>query len=291
MAKEKLPISVVIRTLNEEPNISDCIKACQENYPGEIIVVDGRSRDKTRGLAQKQGAKVVISERGLATQREAGIRASSLPYIAIVDADDRLKDDCLATLLKEMEEGNYDAIQAQIGNFYDWPGNKFKKKKARYWEKAMDVNLNIIRAKIGKTSMVGRPALYKADALKQIPLDSIFKDASEDSDLSYRFHLRGFKQAIGSGVSYRKHLSSFRAVVKKCISNGKGDATFVVRHPEKLLTVIKHELYTYPIKRSFKALLKGHLKYLPFFILVGLFRFIGFFMTMIKFAFKKIPIK
>ncbi|MBU1895852.1 glycosyltransferase [Patescibacteria group bacterium] len=288
MEKVRLPISVLIRTLNEETNISDCIKACQANNPGEIIVADGNSSDQTREIAQALGVIVVIAEQGLATQRDAGIKVASFPYIIIVDADDRLKDDCLSILLKEMEVGGYDAINAQYRNFYDWPKNNSVRKKTSYWEKAMEVNLNLICTKTGETNMIGRPALFRTTALKQIPLDPIFKKASEDSDLSYRFHLAGFRQAIGSGITYRKHLSSFRACVKKFLMVGGGEALFVSRHPERLWGNIKHELYTYPIKRSYLAIRAGHIKYVPFFILVGWLRFFGFISTMIKIVFKKI---
>lgn len=284
---EKLPISVVIRAINEESNISDCIKACQDNNPEEIIVVDGGSKDKTRELAQQHGAKVIISKRGLSNQRDAGLKASSCPYIAIVDADDRLKEDCLEILLKEMNENDYDAIQAQLRNFYKWYGNRDK--RAKYLERAMDVNLRIIRAKIGTTTMVGRPALYKTSSLKAIPMDPLFQNASEDSDLSYRFHQKGFKQGVGTGVSYRKHLSNLKKAIKKYILSGTGEALFTFRHPERLFATLKHELYVYPIKRSFKAICNGYIQYTPFFILVGWCRFFGFIKTKIKIVFKGSP--
>lgn len=284
--KEKLPISIIIRTINEESNIVDCIKACQNNNPEEIIIADGGSKDKTRELAQQYGAKVVISKRGLSNQRNAGIEASSCPYIAIVDADDRLKEDCLEILLREMKENNYDAIQAQLRNFYKWYGNE--NKRAKYLERAMDVNLRIIRAKIGPTTMVGRPALYKTSSLKAIPMDPLFQDASEDSDLSYRFHQKGFKQGVGTGISYRKHLSNFKKAVKKYMLSGRGEALFTFRHPERLFAAIKHELYVYPIKRSFKAVCNGYIFYAPFFVLVGWCRFLGFIKTKIKLTLKKI---
>ncbi len=287
MEKTTLPISVVIRTLNEETNISDCIKACQANNPGEIIVADGNSADRTRELAQALGALVIVAERGLATQRDAGVKAASFPYIAIVDADDRLKDDCLAVLLREMKDGGYDAINAQYRNFYDWPKNNYIRKKISYWEKAMEINLNLICAKTGKTNMIGRPALFRTAALKQIPLDPIFKKASEDSDLSYRFHLAGLRQATGSGITYRKHLTGFRVCLKKFFTIGGGEALFVLRHPERLWGNIKHELYIYPIKRSYLAIRRGYIKYVPFFVLVGWFRFFGFISTIIKIAFKR----
>lgn len=287
MEKTKLPISIIIRTLNEENNIVDCIKSCQNNNPGEIIVSDGNSHDKTRELAKNLGVQVIIAEKGLATQRDAGINIATLPYIAIVDADDRLKNDCLATLLDEMITGNYDAINAQYRNFYEWPPYKNLPKKLTYWEQAMEINLNLICVKTGKTNMVGRPALFKTTALKQIPLDPIFQKASEDADLSYRFHLAGFRQATGSGITYRKHLNNFTDCIKKFITVGGGEALFVLRHPERIAAILKHELYVYPIKRSVLAIHNGYIRFIPYFILTGWFRFFGFIFMMLKIIFKK----
>ena len=35
---DTLPITIIIRTLNEEQNIEECIQYCKNNNPNEIIV-------------------------------------------------------------------------------------------------------------------------------------------------------------------------------------------------------------------------------------------------------------
>ncbi|MBI4100141.1 glycosyltransferase family 2 protein [Candidatus Microgenomates bacterium] len=55
MAKDK--ISVIIFTKNEEKSLPYLLKNLK-NFPGEILVIDGQSTDKTREIAQKFKAKV-----------------------------------------------------------------------------------------------------------------------------------------------------------------------------------------------------------------------------------------
>ena len=64
-------ISVVVPTLNEEAYIERCLKSLSaQNFPHEIIVVDGGSKDKTVQIADEYADKVfVVRERGIAYAR------------------------------------------------------------------------------------------------------------------------------------------------------------------------------------------------------------------------------
>ena len=53
-------ISVIIPALNEEEPIAAVVRAClTTGLPGEVIVVDNGSSDRTADRAQAAGAKVV----------------------------------------------------------------------------------------------------------------------------------------------------------------------------------------------------------------------------------------
>ena len=63
--------------------------------------------------------------------------------------------------------------------------------------------------------------------------------------------------------------------IKKYLWYGKGDAQFVMKHPERFFSILKHQIYNYPIKISFKMLLKGKIYSTPFSFFAGLLRHIG----------------
>lgn len=92
-------ISVLILTLDEEVNISDCIASLP--WRSDVHILDSGSRDDTQKIASGLGAKV--AERQFTTyseQRNAGL---ALPFvnewIVMIDADERITPE----LAKEIE--------------------------------------------------------------------------------------------------------------------------------------------------------------------------------------------
>jgi len=91
MKKEK--ISFVIPTLNEEEAIGDVIdeihntKLEKKGYEIEIVIVDGYSKDKTREIAKKKGARVVVFRRGYGIQYRKGFYEATGDIIITGDAD------------------------------------------------------------------------------------------------------------------------------------------------------------------------------------------------------------
>ena len=104
-----MKISVIIPTYNEEKNIGKCIKSLlnqtihKEDY--EIIVVDGKSKDKTTEIANKLGAKVIKQKsNGVGGARNDGVEISKSEIIATTDADTILPENWLETILKNFKK-------------------------------------------------------------------------------------------------------------------------------------------------------------------------------------------
>ena len=89
VAQRKVRYSVIIPALNEEKNIGRCIREIQRQMTdAEIIVVDGMSTDKTREIAEKLGARVVMEKRkGIAVARNTGVKNARGEIVCFVDAD------------------------------------------------------------------------------------------------------------------------------------------------------------------------------------------------------------
>ena len=88
-----LVVSVVIPCLNEENNIEACVTRALEvmeeaQIPGEVVVADNASEDRSAELAAAAGARVIHEpRRGYGSAYLAGFSAARGRYIVMADAD------------------------------------------------------------------------------------------------------------------------------------------------------------------------------------------------------------
>ncbi|HEX7465162.1 MAG TPA: glycosyltransferase family 2 protein, partial [Usitatibacter sp.] len=87
---ESLPfVSVVVPVLDEAEGIGRALAGLQalRDAGGEVIVVDGGSRDATRAIASSLADRVIDAPRGRALQMNAGARAARGPLLVFLHAD------------------------------------------------------------------------------------------------------------------------------------------------------------------------------------------------------------
>jgi glycosyltransferase involved in cell wall biosynthesis len=93
LPEEELVVSVVIPCLNEEANIERCVRIALEvleehDIPGEVVVADNASEDRSAEIAAAAGARVVSEpRRGYGSAYLAGFAAARGRYIVMADAD------------------------------------------------------------------------------------------------------------------------------------------------------------------------------------------------------------
>lgn len=104
---DKLPLSVIILTHNEEDNIKACIESAL--FADEILVLNNDSKDRTVEIAQSLGATVIERElnNDFSAQRNFGIQKAKHDWIFMLDADERITED-LAHDIKICVEVNKD---------------------------------------------------------------------------------------------------------------------------------------------------------------------------------------
>lgn len=108
-------ISIVMPCLNEEQGIARCIAWAQEGLaraglPGEIIVADNGSTDRSVEIARRAGAVVVLEpDRGYGNAYHKGFAASSGTYIVMGDADETYDFREIDRLIAPLREG-YDYV-------------------------------------------------------------------------------------------------------------------------------------------------------------------------------------
>lgn len=89
----ELELSIVIPALNEELTIAHCVEKARKaiaalGVPGEVLVADNGSTDKTRAAAEAAGARVVpVEGKGYGRALRGGFTAARGRYLIMGDAD------------------------------------------------------------------------------------------------------------------------------------------------------------------------------------------------------------
>lgn len=117
LAGARVPLSVVIPTLDEADQIEECIRPLA--WADEIIVADGGSRDDTVARARAAGA-TVLERTGptIAAQRNAAISLARNRWIFALDADERIPEALTLEVAAAVREPRYPAYRVRRQNFY-----------------------------------------------------------------------------------------------------------------------------------------------------------------------------
>jgi glycosyltransferase involved in cell wall biosynthesis len=111
VAEHEILVSVVIPCLNEAENIERCVRLAlevmrREGIPGEVVVADNDSEDRSAELAAAAGAQVVHEpRRGYGSAYMAGFNAARGRYIVMGDADLTYDFNEIPRFVKELEDG------------------------------------------------------------------------------------------------------------------------------------------------------------------------------------------
>ena len=107
----KITLSVVLATLNEEQNVGLCLDSVKD-IADEIVVVDEDSIDKTREIAEKYRAKVftVIHEPIFHITKQKAIDKATGDWILQLDADERATKELRDEIKKVINSSNDDLL-------------------------------------------------------------------------------------------------------------------------------------------------------------------------------------
>lgn len=156
---EKVKLSAVVLTFNEEKKIEKCLKSLF--WVDEILVVDSFSSDNTVPLAKRYTDKILQNSfTGFATQRNLGLEKASHEWILILDADEEVSPELAQEIMEIIKEpGEVDVYYILRNNFSfgrllrhggnspDYSVRLFRKNRVRYSGKEIH-EVPIVRGKV-----------------------------------------------------------------------------------------------------------------------------------------------
>jgi glycosyltransferase involved in cell wall biosynthesis len=217
-ANDTLPVSVVVPVRNAEQFLEACLASVARQRPSEIIIVDGRSTDRTLEIAQRYTDRVLSDDgQGVAAARRMGVSEASSTWVALVDADVVLPDGSLGRLFDEFQEGHYVGLQAAL---HSVSGDG-------YWGQALVQHHRTGRSK----NWFGLVAtLFERDAFLEIGLDENFL-SGEDIELRVRLEQAGARVAVSSRTEVIHRFGDGFAFARgQWLADGQGLARTVGKH-------------------------------------------------------------
>lgn len=179
-------ISVVVPALNEEKYLPQLLESLsKQTLPRDsfevVVVVDGRTTDNTKKIAQGWGCVIVDENRhGVSQARFDGFAATRGEIIASTDADSTVAPDWLEVIFRIFSQHpNYVGITGP-GYFYD--GSAFNKFLAT-WPYTLFQKINLL---IGLPSFPGFNFAVRKDAYLKSGGFNPSLVSSEDVDLSLK---------------------------------------------------------------------------------------------------------
>ena len=205
------PVAVVVVTWNSERYIADCLGSllALERRPGEVVVVDNASRDGTLGIVRARFPEARVaalpSNAGFCAANNLGIRATSQPFVLVLNPDTRLEPRFLEELLPVFEEPRIGLAAGKLLRFDGTTLDSCGQRLARSRQPIDRGYGHPDRGQYDRDEPVfgacGAAALYRRAMLEDVALgpgvyfDEAYFAFYEDLDLAWRAQRRGWRGA------------------------------------------------------------------------------------------------
>ncbi|MEM2992863.1 MAG: glycosyltransferase [Candidatus Caldarchaeum sp.] len=191
-------VSFVILTRNSGRTIRKCLEALEQvsEHLGEVVVVDGNSKDDTLSIVQgfcgKLPLKVLSDEgKGLGYARDKGWRATTSAFIVMLDSDVVIEPRFLTQALEVLKEDQgLGAVSAKLKPVIQESGWL-----AVFQAKNLAIHLHMSEPCYPSPAVALHTActMFRRSALERVGgFDHYFRLAKEDSDVSFKLRKAGF---------------------------------------------------------------------------------------------------
>lgn len=223
--------TVVVPVRNDAQGIARCLGGLSRQcVHAEIVVVDDGSTDGTAEVARRLGARVLSSGgRGAAAARNLGVQCARSEVVLFTDADCIPCPGWAKALLEPFGDPRVVASKGtyrsrQTGATARFVQVEYEERYARML-RATDVDF------LDTYSL----AVRRRDLVAVGGFDEAFRGASvEDQEMSFRLHARGRFVFVPTAVVEHTHADSPRAYFRKKLRIGRGKATLLRRHRDRI---------------------------------------------------------
>ncbi len=194
----KLPISLVIITLNEEAHIERCIRSAP--FVDDIVVVDSFSTDRTVEIAKGCGARVFQEKwKGYGPQKALATDQARHSWILSLDADEALSPELAAEIMQRFVD-----LDAEAG--YLFPRKSFH--LGRWIEHGgwyPDYQLRLFnkdKSQWNSAALHEKVEVKRKLKMRRDLLHWVFDDLSDQVVTNDKYSTLGARQLADSGKSF-----------------------------------------------------------------------------------------
>jgi cellulose synthase/poly-beta-1,6-N-acetylglucosamine synthase-like glycosyltransferase len=199
-------ISIIIPARNEEKNIEDVLGSIKKNKykkKYEIIVIDGKSNDKTREIAKKFGSRIIIQKKlGISNARNLGWKYAKGNILIFIEADHRVSPKFLDAIDKMFQNKNVICGR-----------NEVKVIKKNWIQKALAVQIELATKRQKAWEF---PNVFRKEVLKKTGGWDENIDFAEDRELPTRIKKLGYNTVvIKDAILYAKPVDSLSKLLRQ----------------------------------------------------------------------------
>jgi glycosyltransferase involved in cell wall biosynthesis len=257
-----LKVSVIVPTYNRADLIGDTLDSIlkQSHPPAEIIVADDGSTDNTEMVIRRFGDKAKylrIENSGECCARNAGVSASSAPWVAFCDSDDLWHEEKLSRQVRLLEKAP--EVEYSFTNFNTITedgisaSSKFDSSPTGYWDlprREIERDLFVVEAPMFSRLLLHQPIFPSTLMMKRSFFECVGRwnePLGRTRSVDLEFHLRcvsrGNIGVVSSPVvGIRKHAANFSGDPLK---NGIGE-----------LAILRYVLENNPVANRYSSMIR-----------------------------------
>jgi glycosyltransferase involved in cell wall biosynthesis len=204
---------VIIAALNEEPGIGQTITELLENlHTKRVLVVDGKSRDRTVEIAKNSGANIVFQDgtgKGDAIAKALEYTGSDVNYVVLTDADYTYPAEYVPKMI-EILERNPNVGMVCGNRFNQYIDSTTLRSSFILGNKLLAFAHKILNGVTLRDPLTGLRVI-RAEILRNTTIKS--KGFDVEVELNHCVERRGFK-IVEVSIKYRKRLGEKKLKLK-----------------------------------------------------------------------------